>query len=75
MAKELLELLITARGWGYIVIMLIEGKVIDPLHDVSAVYRVTNVLSHFVTLRYIIPGSLYRGACHGLLFPETEPVI
>jgi hypothetical protein len=44
------------RGWGYIVMELIEGKVIDPLNDVSAIQRVARVLNHFATLRYNLPG-------------------
>ncbi|KAJ5150638.1 uncharacterized protein N7500_010827 [Penicillium coprophilum] len=44
----------------------IEGKVIDPLDDVSAIQRVAS---------YNIPRSLYGGACRGLLFPETEDLV
>ncbi|CAI7650068.1 unnamed protein product [Penicillium bialowiezense] len=63
------------RGWGYIVMELIKGKVIDPLDDIDAIQRVAKVLGHFATLRYNIPGSLYGGACRGLLFPETGDLV
>lgn len=63
------------RGWGYIVMEYIDGKVIDPLEDIGAIQRVASVLNYFSTLRYNIPGSLYGGACHGLLFPETEELV
>ncbi|KAJ5167666.1 uncharacterized protein N7482_003260 [Penicillium canariense] len=63
------------RGWGYIVMEFIDGKVIDPLEDVSAIQRVASVLNYFATLRYDVPGSLYGSACRGLLFPETEDLV
>lgn len=63
------------RGWGYIVMEYIRGKVIDPLEDVGAIQQVANVLNYFSTLRYNIPGSLYGRACRGLLFPETEDLV
>ena len=53
----------------------IEGKVIDPLEDVTAVEKVAGVLDHFATFGHAIPGSLCRGFCRGLLFPETEDLI
>ena len=37
------------QGWGYIVMELMKGKVIDPLNDVSAIQRVASVLGHFAT--------------------------
>lgn len=36
------------RGWGYIIMEFIEGKVIDPLEDVSAIQKVANVLNLFL---------------------------
>jgi hypothetical protein len=51
------------------------GKVLNPLDDVNAIRRVASVLSHFATLRYNIPGSLYGYPCRGLLFPETEDLV
>lgn len=53
----------------------IEGKVINPLDDISAIQGVASMLNHFATLRYNTPGSLYGGACRGLLFPETEDLV
>ncbi|KAJ5919115.1 kinase-like protein [Penicillium verhagenii] len=63
------------RGWGYLVMEYIDGKVIDPLEDVCSIQRVASVLDYFSTLRYNIPGSLYGSTCRGLLFPETEDVV
>lgn len=63
------------QGRGYIVMELIEGKVIDPLEDVSAVEKVARVLDYFATLRHTVPGSLCGGACRGLLFPDTEDLV
>lgn len=60
------------QGRGYIVMEFIEGKVIQPLEDISAVKKVAGVLDHLATLRHSIPGSLCGGICRGLLFPETE---
>ncbi|PYI34555.1 kinase-like protein [Aspergillus indologenus CBS 114.80] len=64
-----------ARDWGYIVMEFVEGKVIDPLEDVRAIEKVADVLQHFATLGHTIPGSLCRGFCRGLLFPETQDLI
>lgn len=63
------------RGWGYIVIEFIEGNVIDPLEDPTAIKKVAGVLDYFSTLEHTIPGSLCGGFCRGLLFPETEDLI
>jgi aminoglycoside phosphotransferase (APT) family kinase protein len=63
------------RGWGYIVMEFIRGKVIDPLEDVTAIEKVAGVLDYFATLRHTSPGSLCGGFCRGLLFPETEDLI
>lgn len=60
------------KGWGYIMMEFIEGKVIDPLEDVGAIQRVASVLNYFATLRYNVPGSLHGGVCQGVLFPENE---
>lgn len=49
----------------------IEGKVIEPLEDISAIEKVAGVLDYFATFRHSIPGSL----CHGLLFPETGDLV
>lgn len=46
---------IDEQGCGYIVMEFIQGKVIDPLDDVSAIQKVASVLSHFATLRYNVP--------------------
>ncbi|CAG7935128.1 unnamed protein product [Penicillium nalgiovense] len=62
----------TEEGWGYIVMEFIEGKIIDPLDDISAIQRIARVLDHFATLRHNVPGSLYEGPCRGILFPDTE---
>ncbi|KAJ5812927.1 kinase-like protein [Penicillium robsamsonii] len=69
------EFFLDERGWGYIVMEFIEGKIIDPLNDVGAIQRIASVLDHFTALRYKIPGSFYGGACRGLLFPETEDLV
>lgn len=53
----------------------IEGKVIEPLEDISAIEKVAGVLDYFATFRHSIPGSLCRGFCHGLLFPETGDLV
>ncbi|KAJ5713789.1 kinase-like protein [Penicillium malachiteum] len=63
------------RGWGYIVMEFIEGKIIDPLEDDAAIRKVAGVLDHFSTLGHTIPGSLCGGSCRGLLFPETEDLL
>lgn len=63
------------QGWGYIVMELIKGKIIDPLEDRSAIRKVASVLDHFATLRHSVPGSLCGGPCHGLLFPDTEDLV
>lgn len=63
------------RGWGYIVMEFMEGKVIDPLEDVGAIQRVASVLNYFATLRHNVPGSLYGRPCRGLLFPDTEDLV
>lgn len=62
------------QDWGYIVMEFMEGEVIDPL-DETSIQRVANVLDHFATLRYNIPGSLYGRACGGLLFPDTGELV
>ncbi|PLB48820.1 kinase-like protein [Aspergillus steynii IBT 23096] len=63
------------QGWGYIVMEFIDGKIIDPLADKSAIEKVVTVLDHFSTLRHGTPGPLAGGPCRGLLFPETEDVV
>jgi hypothetical protein len=63
------------RGWGYILMEVMNGKVNDPLEDVSSIRRVASVLYYFSTLRYTVPESLYGGACRGLLFPDTEDLL
>ncbi|KAJ5586713.1 kinase-like protein [Penicillium hispanicum] len=63
------------HGWGYIVMEFIQGKVLDPLEDISAVKKVASVLDYFGTLRHSIPGSLCGGFCRGLLFPDTEDLV
>lgn len=63
------------RGWGYIVMELIKGKVIDPLEDLGAVEKIAGVLDYFATLRHTTPGSLCGGPCRGLLFPDTEDLV
>ncbi|OJJ42083.1 hypothetical protein ASPZODRAFT_35783, partial [Penicilliopsis zonata CBS 506.65] len=40
------------QGRGYIVMELIEGKILDPLEDIVAVEKVAAVLSHFTTLQH-----------------------
>ncbi|KAJ5107241.1 kinase-like protein [Penicillium angulare] len=60
---------------GYIVMGFIEGKVIDPLEDTASIKKIANILDHFATLRYITPGSLYGGPCHGLLFGDPEELV
>lgn len=63
------------QGWGYIVTEFLKGKVIDPLEDAGAIQRVASVVNYLVTFKHNVPGSLYGGACRGLLFPETEDLI
>ncbi|KAJ5617371.1 kinase-like protein [Penicillium hordei] len=63
------------RGWGYIVMEYIEGRVIHPLEDSAALQKVVDVLDYFATLRHTNPGSLCGGPCRGLLFPETEDLL
>lgn len=60
------------RGWGYIIMEFIEGKVIDLLDDITAIKKVADVLNHFATLGHTIPGPLCRGFCRGILFLDTE---
>ncbi|KAJ0424991.1 kinase-like protein [Aspergillus carlsbadensis] len=61
------------RGWGYIVMEFIRGgRIIDPLEDAMAIEKAAGVLDYFATLQHTSPGSLCRGPCRGLLFPETE---
>ncbi|KAK9850830.1 hypothetical protein MYU51_011403 [Penicillium brevicompactum] len=69
------DFFVDERGWGYIVMEFMKGKVIDPLDDVSLIQRIANMLNHFATLRYDIPGSIYGGPCRGLLFPEFEELV
>lgn len=40
------------RDWGYIVMEFIEGKIIDPLEDITTIEKVTGVLDYFATLRH-----------------------
>ncbi|KAF3399975.1 hypothetical protein F1880_008435 [Penicillium rolfsii] len=63
------------RGWCYIVIGYIEGKVIDPLEDINAIEKVAGVVDYFATFRHDIPGPLFSGTCRGLLFPETKDLV
>ncbi|KAJ5225231.1 kinase-like protein [Penicillium chermesinum] len=63
------------QGRGYIVMELINGKVIDPLEELGAVEKVAGVLDYFATLQRATPGSLCKGPCRGLLFPDTEDLV
>lgn len=64
------------QGWGYIVMEYINGKIIDPLEDKSAIEKVARVLDHFATLQqHNVPGPLSGGPCRGLLFPDTEDLV
>lgn len=63
------------KGYGYIVMELMEGKIIDPLEEKAAIQKVAGVLNYFATLRHTSPGPLSGGACRSLLFPETEDLV
>ncbi|QKX62405.1 uncharacterized protein TRUGW13939_09564 [Talaromyces rugulosus] len=62
----------TDGHYGYIVMEFLQGKVIDPLEDDDAIQRVARVVNYLATFKHNAPGSLYGGACRGLLFPDTE---
>ncbi|KAJ5757736.1 kinase-like protein [Penicillium nucicola] len=61
------DFFLDVRGWGYIVMEFIEGKIIDPLDDASVIQRVASVLDHF--------DIIFLGACRGLIFPETDDLV
>lgn len=63
------------QGCGYLVMEFIDGRIIDPLEEPGAIKKVADMLDYFATFRGTVPGSLSRGPCRGLLFPETEDLI
>lgn len=56
------------QGRGYLVMEFIEGEVIDPLEEETAVKKVAAVLNYFATLRCTTPGSL----CGGLVADSSS---
>lgn len=56
------------EGRGYIVMDFMEGKVIDPLEDLSQITTIARILDHLALFRREIPGPLHHGPPSGLLF-------
>ncbi|KAF3391939.1 hypothetical protein DPV78_010612 [Talaromyces pinophilus] len=63
------------QGCGYLVMEFIDGRIIDPLEEPVTFKNVADMLDYFATFRGTVPGSLSRGPCRGLLFPETEDLM
>lgn len=58
------------KGYGYIVMEFIEGKVIDPLEDICAIEKVANVLDYFATFRHSFPGAFIWRVLSWTSFPR-----
>lgn len=52
-----------------------EGRVTQPLKELTCVERLADVLAHLASLRGNVPGCLRGGPCRGLLFPDTECLV
>ena len=57
---------------GYILMEYIQGTNIDPIEDPELVQRIADIVAHFASIRGEIPGTLSRGPCSGILFPDCD---
>lgn len=59
------------RDRGYILMEYVHGKGIDPLEDPELVQRIADIVEHFASIKGEIPGTLSRGPCGGIIFPDN----
>lgn len=62
------------QGRGYILMEYVHGRKINPLEDSKLVQKIANITNHFSTIRGDFPGTLSRGPCSSILFPEVVRV-
>lgn len=56
---------------GFILMEYVHGTKIDPIEDPNLVQRLADIIAHFTTIRGEIPGTLSRGPCGGIIFPDN----
>ena len=59
------------RDRGYILMQYVHGMKIDPLEDPERVQRIADIVTHFASIHGDIPGTLSRGPCGSILFPDN----
>jgi hypothetical protein len=57
---------------GFILMEYVRGTKIDPIDDLKLVQKVANVVAHFTFIKGEIPGTLSRGPCGSILFPDND---
>ena len=57
---------------GYILMEYVRGTNIDPIEDPKLVQRIAGIVAHFASIRGEVPGTLSRGPCAGILFPDCD---
>ena len=60
------------RNRGYILMEYVRGTRIDPLEDPEKVQKIAGIVAHFASIRGDIPGTLSRGPCGSILFPDCD---
>jgi hypothetical protein len=59
------------RDRGYILMEYVHGTKIDPIDDPELVQRIAGIVAHFASIEGEIPGTLSRGPCGSILFPDN----
>jgi serine/threonine protein kinase len=57
---------------GYILMEYVHGIKADPIETPDLVQRIALIVAHFASIRGDIPGTLSRGPCNGILFPDCD---
>lgn len=63
------------RDRGYILMEYVHGTKIDPIDDSKLVQRIADIIAHFTSIKGEIPGTLSRGPCGSILFPDNDEFI
>ncbi|KAK2768420.1 hypothetical protein FQN54_000275 [Arachnomyces sp. PD_36] len=60
------------RDRGYILMEYVYGTKIDPIEDPKLVRKVADIVAHFASIKGDVPGTLSRGPCGSILFPDND---